>query len=91
MRQQHEPNASHGKLLELLEIEQRGGKGQIDSTLEKSPLFKGDRSSRRNLMLCATSVTVSDSSINNLPESPTPRAHIPKLSSLSISTSPDSQ
>ena len=91
VRQQHKSHASHDKLLELLEIEQRDGKRQIDSTLEKSPQFKGDRTSRRNLMLCATSVTVTDSSINNLPESPSPKARMPKHCQLSLSSFSDSQ
>ena len=64
----------------------------IDDDLENSPTFAPKSRSRRNLMLCETSVTVPNSTINNLPKSPIARRELwPQASSRSGKATPESE
>ena len=86
-------SSSHNMLMKLLDMKSEEEEEMvIDDDLENSPTFAPKSRSRRNLMLCETSVTVADSTINNLPKSPIARRELwPQASSRSGKATPESE
>ena len=70
-------SSQHNMLMKLLDLKSDEEEELvIDDDLDASPTIAPKSLSRRNLMLCETSVTVSDSTINNLPKSPLARREL---------------
>jgi len=74
----------------LLQLDRGDDKKKIQRKFQKSPPLLKSKS-RRNLIQCATSVTLADAPINNLPVSPMTRVQFwPKSDQTSKQGSPDS-
>ena len=86
-------SSSHNMLMKLLDMQSEEEEELvIDDDLESSPTLAPKSRSRRNLMLCETSVTAPDSTINNLPKSPIARRELwPQACSRSGKATPESE